>query len=53
MWASRDVNAPKGNRLPHEVGLKLLTVPRVPKELPVSVLIRNSAELADWRLFLS
>ena len=42
VWAGKDVNARKGNRLPHEAGLKLLSVPRAPKELPASALIRNA-----------
>ena len=41
------------NRLPHEAGLKLLTVPRAPKELPVSALIRNAQGIAEWKLFLN
>jgi len=53
VWSSKDVNARKGNRLPHEAGLKLLTVPRAPKELPVSALIRNTPGIADWKLFLA
>ena len=52
VWADRDVNARKGNRLPHEAGLKLLKVPRAPKELPVTVLIRNGQGIADWNLFV-
>ena len=28
VWSSKDVNARKGNRLPHEACLKLLSVPR-------------------------
>jgi hypothetical protein len=28
VWSRKDVNARKGNRLPHETGLKLLTIPR-------------------------
>src|SRR5947208_12147505 len=46
VWSSKDVNARKGNRLPHEAGLKLLTVPRAPKELPVTALIRNPQGVA-------
>src|SRR5205809_1690652 len=42
VWSDKVVNARKGNRLPHEAGLKLLTVPRAPKELPVTTLIRNA-----------
>jgi len=52
VWSSKDVNTRKGNRLPHEAGLKLLNVPRAPKELPASALIRNAHNVADWRLFL-
>ena len=53
MWSSKDVNARKGNRLPHEAGLKLLTVPRAPKELPVTALIHNAHGVAEWKLFLN
>jgi 5-methylcytosine-specific restriction endonuclease McrA len=52
VWSSKDVNARKGNRLPHEAGLKLLSTPRAPKELPVSALIRNAHGIAGWKLFL-
>jgi 5-methylcytosine-specific restriction endonuclease McrA len=52
VWADKTVNAKKGNRLPHEAGLKLLAVPRVPKELPVTALIRNAHGIVDWNLFV-
>jgi len=52
VWSSKDVNARKGNRQPHEAGLKLLSVPRAPKELPASALIRNAHDIADWELFV-
>jgi 5-methylcytosine-specific restriction endonuclease McrA len=52
VWSSKDVNTRKGNRLPHEAGLRLLTMPRAPKELPVSALIRNAHSVVDWDLFL-
>jgi 5-methylcytosine-specific restriction endonuclease McrA len=42
----------KGNRLPHEAGLKLLTVPRAPKELPVTAVIPNAHGIVDWKLFM-
>ena len=45
VWSAKEVNQRKADRLPHEAGLKLLSVPRAPKELPVSALIRNSAKL--------
>ena len=53
VWASKAVNARKGNRLPHEAGLKLLTLPRAPKDLPVTALIRNPHGVAAWKLFLN
>ena len=53
VWSSRDVNARKGNRLPHEAGLKLLAVPRASKELPVTALIRNAHGVEEWKLFLN
>ena len=52
VWAAKNVNQRKGNRLPHEAGLKLLTVPRAPKEVPVTALIRNTPGIDDWKLFL-
>jgi len=52
VWAARDVNHRKADRLPHEAGLKLLSVPRAPKELPVTALIRNAHDVAEWKLFL-
>ena len=52
VWSSKEVNARKGNRLPHEAGLRLLSVPRAPKELPITALIRNAHGLADWKLFV-
>jgi 5-methylcytosine-specific restriction endonuclease McrA len=53
VWSSKAVNARKGNRLPHEAGLKLLSVPRAPKELPVTALLRNAHGVAEWKLFLN
>ena len=52
VWSSRDVNTRKGNRLPHEAGLKLLSVPRAPKEMPAMAFIRNAHEVAEWKLFI-
>src|SRR4029079_18626358 len=53
VWSSKDVNARKGDRLPHEAGLKLLSVPRAPKERLVSALIRNAHGVTEWKLFLN
>jgi 5-methylcytosine-specific restriction endonuclease McrA len=53
VWARREVNARKGNRLPHEVGLKLLRIPRALKEMPASTFIRNAHGIPEWNLFIS
>jgi len=52
VWSAKDVNSRKGNRLPREAGLKLLSVPRAPKERPVSALIRNAHAVPEWKLFV-
>ena len=52
VWSAKDVNQRKADRLPHEAGLKLLSVPRAPKELPVTALLRNAHGVAAWKLFL-
>jgi 5-methylcytosine-specific restriction endonuclease McrA len=52
VWSSKDVNARKADRLPHEAGLRLLKQPRAPKELPASAFIRNAHSVADWHLFV-
>jgi len=52
VWSSKDVNARKANRLPHEAGLRLLKTPRAPKELPASAFIRNAHNVVDWHLFV-
>src|SRR4029077_14212097 len=53
VWSAKEVNQRKADRLPHEAGLKLRSVPRAPKELPVSAFIRNTGEVEDWKLFLT
>lgn len=53
VWSSKEVNSRKGNRLPHEAGLKLLSTPRAPKALPITALIRNALGIAEWKLFLN
>jgi 5-methylcytosine-specific restriction endonuclease McrA len=52
VWSAKDVNQRKADRLPHEAGLRLLSVPRAPKELPVTATLRNAHGLAEWKLFL-
>ena len=53
VWSAKDINQRKADRLPHEAGLKLLAVPRAPKELPVTAHLRNPHDVAEWKLFLS
>src|SRR5437773_2318642 len=52
VWSAKDVNQCKADRLPHEAGLKLLSTPCAPKELPAMAFIRNSHDVADWKLFV-
>jgi 5-methylcytosine-specific restriction endonuclease McrA len=52
VWADKEVNTRKADCLPHEAGLKLLKMPRAPKELPASALIRNAHGIVDWELFV-
>jgi 5-methylcytosine-specific restriction endonuclease McrA len=52
VWSAKDVNARKGNRLPHEAGLKLLKQPVAVREMPVTALIRNAHGIADWEPFV-
>ena len=48
----REVNARKADRLPQEVGLRLLRSPAVPRAMPASALIRNPHGIRDWQRFL-
>ncbi|MCB1224231.1 MAG: HNH endonuclease [Verrucomicrobiales bacterium] len=50
--ADRRVNSRKGNKLPEEAGLQLLRKPFAPREVPVTLLIRNPHEVEDWHFFL-
>jgi len=52
VWAAKEVNQRKADRLPHEAGLRLLSGPRAPQELPMTALIRNTSGISDWELFL-
>src|SRR5215472_7268546 len=52
VWSAKEVNQHKADRLPHEAGLKLLSKPRAPKEMPVSSLSRNAHEITDWKMFV-
>ena len=50
--AAREVNSRKANRTPEEAGLTLLRRPEAPRELPVTLLLRNVHGIADWEPFL-
>ncbi len=50
--ACKEVNARKANRLPHEAGLQLLGMPRTPREMPATLMIRNVHNIVDWNPFL-
>ena len=52
VWSSKTINSQKGNRLPHEAGLKLLKQPVAVREMPVTALIRNTHGIPDWEPFV-
>lgn len=47
----KNINSEKGNRMNHEVGLKLIRPPKVMKEIPRWQLIQKLMH-ADWQIFL-
>ena len=53
VWACKEINSRKGNRLPDEAGLTLLRSPSAPRELPATAFIRNAHGIPEWDLFLS
>ncbi|MBK7998325.1 MAG: HNH endonuclease [Verrucomicrobia bacterium] len=53
VWACKEINSRKGNRLPEEAGLTLLRSPAAPRELPATAFIRNAHGIPEWDLFLS
>lgn len=52
VWAKREINSLKANRLPHEAGLRLLRRPKAPATMPVAATIREPKH-PDWRHFLT
>jgi 5-methylcytosine-specific restriction endonuclease McrA len=52
VWSAKFINGRKGDRLPHEAGLSLLSTPKPPPEMPVTFALRNSLGIRDWDLFL-
>ncbi len=51
VWAKKEINSRKANRLPHEAGLRLRRQPRAPRPLPVMATIKEPRH-RDWRHFL-
>ena len=51
--AHKEVNSRKANKLPEEAGLHLRRKPMAPRELPSTLLIRNSHQVRDWDRFLT
>lgn len=41
VWSDKDLNFRKGNKLNSEAGLVLMRLPKAPRAIPVSALIRN------------
>lgn len=52
VWCARARNSAKANKLPHEVGLKLIRTPKAPKPLPPSARIKKILH-PDWQHFLN
>lgn len=48
----KEINSKKGDRTPEESGLKLLRPPTEPKELPVTLCIKNTNNIQEWNIFL-
>ncbi len=52
VWAKREINSYKANRLPHEAGLKLIRRPRAPAPLPFSETLQTNRH-PDWKHFIT
>jgi len=50
--ACKKVNAKKADKTPEEIGLSLIKKPLPPKELPVTLYIRNRYNIKEWNVFL-
>lgn len=50
--AHKDINAKKANKTPEESGLQLIRKPYIPKDLPVSLYIKNKHNIKEWNAFL-
>lgn len=52
VWAKREINALKGDKLPHEAGLRLLRKPQPPPPVPIAATISEPRH-PDWRHFIT
>jgi 5-methylcytosine-specific restriction endonuclease McrA len=50
--ACKKINAKKGDKLPEEIGLKLIKKPEPPKELPITHYLYNKHKIKEWEIFL-
>ena len=48
----KKINNRKGDRTPHEAGLRLTKQPDSPKVLPMTLFLRNVHEIPEWEPFL-
>lgn len=46
------INNHKGDRTPHEAGLRLMKRPQPPKVLPMTLFLRNIHDIPEWEPFL-
>jgi 5-methylcytosine-specific restriction endonuclease McrA len=53
VMSAKEVNQRKADRVPYQAGLKLPSVRRAPKEMPVSALIKNTSEAEGCKLCLT
>ncbi len=52
VYSAKEVNQMKGDRLPEEVGLKLVRRPRAPGQVPAMMLIEPRPDKPEWNSFL-
>ena len=52
VWAKKQINSVKADRLPAEAGLRLIRPPAAPKKVPVSATLRE-VKHPDWSHFIA
>jgi hypothetical protein len=52
MFAHKEINSRKADRLPQEAGMRLIQAPVERKALPATMLIQNAHGVRDWDFFL-